>query len=102
MAPSVSVSIPTYKGPIEVLQQAIMSPAAQLTRDQELVIAPQGAEPEEATRAVSLPRTARMPTTVPESGIVSNWNRCLSESRSQLKHLLHDDDGRSSTSELAS
>jgi len=87
-----SVCIPCYLEPPEVLQAAIDSAAMQLPEESELLIFPNGPEALAAAENVTIPEIARVVPSKDRLSMVGNWNRCLGESRGELIHILHADD----------
>ena len=87
-----SVCIPCYVEPPEVLQTAIDSAAMQLPEEGELLIFPNGPEALAATESVTIPEDARVIPSKELLSMAGNWNRCLGESRGELIHILHADD----------
>ena len=87
-----SVCIPCYVEPPEVLQTAIDSAAMQLPEESELLIFPNGPEALAATESVTIPEDARVIPSKELLSMAGNWNRCLGESRGELIHILHADD----------
>lgn len=87
-----SVCIPCYVEPPEVLQAAINSVSMQLPSESELLIFPNGPEALATTESVTMPSEARIVPSQERLSMVKNWNRCLSESQGDLIHILHADD----------
>lgn len=75
-----------------MLQVAIDSVADRLPPESELLILPSGPEAVASAAAVRAPDGARVLGSDETLDMVTNWNRCLTESRGELIHLLHDDD----------
>ncbi|MCH7578644.1 MAG: glycosyltransferase [Chloroflexi bacterium] len=92
MSLRLSVCIPCYVEPPEVLQTAIDSAAMQLPEESELLIFPNGPEALAATESVTIPEDARVIPSKELLSMAGNWNRCLGESRGELIHILHADD----------
>lgn len=92
MSLRLSVCVPCYQEPAALIQVAIDSAAAQLPAGSELLIFPHGPEALAATQRVTIPEDAKCFPSDTRLTQVANWNRCLSESRGQLIHLLHADD----------
>jgi hypothetical protein len=87
-----SVCIPCYSAPAEMVQESVDSAAAQLPAGSELVVLPNGRRAVETVSAVRLPPEARVVPSHEELDLVTNWNRGLEEAAGSLVHFLHEDD----------
>jgi hypothetical protein len=87
-----SVCIPCYSAPADMLQESIDSAAVQLEAGAELVILPNGPAAIETIAQVALPAGARVVPSAEVLDLVTNWNRCLDTATGSLVHILHEDD----------
>jgi hypothetical protein len=87
-----SVCIPCYSSPREMVQESIDSAASQLPDDAELIVLPNGPDATEVVGTISLPAGARVESSAEVLDLVTNWNRCLAAANGALIHFLHEDD----------
>jgi hypothetical protein len=87
-----SICIPFYAKPVELVLGAITSAATAMPEDSELLVLPNGAEACSELRNATLPSNARVLESEQLLSQVDNWNRCLNLSKGDLVHILHDDD----------
>lgn len=90
--PWLSVCIPCYAEPSDMLQVAVDSAESALPEGSELLIFPNGPEALSTTQSVRIRERARVIPSEGRLSMVSNWNRCLAESQGALIHILHADD----------
>ncbi len=87
--PRITVAIPHYRG-IAYLRDAIESVLAQGVLPHELVICDDGdGEAAQCAQVWGRIRYVKNPSRL---GIGGNWNKCLSESKTELTVILHNDD----------
>ena len=89
---ALSICIPCYSSPREMVQESIESAAAQLPDGAELIVLPNGPDAIEVVGTLSLPPSARVEPSSDVLDLVSNWNRCLDAANGALIHFLHEDD----------
>jgi hypothetical protein len=87
-----SICIPFYGKPAEIVNQAIASATRAMPPGSELLVLPNGPEAAAELRRAALPDEARAIESERQLSVVGNWNRCLSLSKGALVHILHDDD----------
>jgi hypothetical protein len=89
---ALSICVPCYSSPREMVQESIDSAASQLPDGAELVVLPNGPAAIEVVESLSLPPTARVEPSAEVLDLVTNWNRCLAAANGSLIHFLHEDD----------
>jgi Glycosyl transferase family 2 len=87
-----SVCVPYYGKPPQVVREAVSSAAEALPPNSELLVLPDGPAASEALDGTPLPPEAQIFRSDRQLGLVGNWNRCLDASHGELIHILHDDD----------
>jgi hypothetical protein len=91
-SPTLSICVPHNSKPLAILEETIRSAARAMPPNSELLVLPSGSEACKRLKTVELPPGGRVIASEEPLSMVSNWNRCLSESTGDLVHILHDDD----------